>query len=127
MPPGIPRIYERYQIPLSGPREVEFVVGDERLYLEPGNAYWFQSRLMHSMVNNSSSDRISILVDIKPFLLTEVEEPAAPPLSSIMVGAQPPTRYPPGWTATASERLLESRPIAGLTEGHLSEVDVRGS
>jgi aspartyl/asparaginyl beta-hydroxylase (cupin superfamily) len=68
MPPGAPRIYERYQIPLAGHPTTEFVVGDERKYLEPGNAYWFESRHVHSMENNSAEDRISILVDIKPFI-----------------------------------------------------------
>lgn len=68
MPPGIPRYYQRYQIPLSVKPGVEFHCGDEQLFMEPGNAYWFNNGIMHSVVNGSAADRIIMRVDIRPFL-----------------------------------------------------------
>lgn len=68
MPPGIPPYWQRYQIPLSVNPGVEFHCGDERLFMEPGNAYWFNNQIIHSVVNGSDADRISMRVDIRPFL-----------------------------------------------------------
>jgi hypothetical protein len=67
MPPGIPPYYQRYQIPLSVSTGVTFHCGDEELYMVPGNAYWFDNQITHSVVNNSDTDRISMLTDIHPF------------------------------------------------------------
>lgn len=68
MPPGIPRYYQRYQIPLSVNPGVTFACGDEELFMEPGNAYWFDNSILHSVTNGSDADRISMRVDIRPFL-----------------------------------------------------------
>lgn len=73
LPNGLPMFYTaRYQIPLRVWRGVEFHCGDEQLYMEPGNAYWFDhcpddKTKKHSVVNNSPADRISMVVDIRPY------------------------------------------------------------
>jgi Aspartyl/Asparaginyl beta-hydroxylase len=69
MPPGIAPYYQRYQIPLSVNLGVVFKCGDEELYMKPGSCYWFNNQITHSVVNNSDQDRISMLTDIRPFVL----------------------------------------------------------
>lgn len=66
MPPGIPRYYQRYQIPLAVKPGVEFHCGDEQLFMEPGNAYWFNNGITHSVINGSDADRIILRADIRP-------------------------------------------------------------
>jgi Aspartyl/Asparaginyl beta-hydroxylase len=59
--------WRRYQVPLSAAPGVTFHCGDERLYMEPGNAYWFDNQIFHRVTNQSSEERISMLADIRPF------------------------------------------------------------
>jgi hypothetical protein len=61
--PGAP-FYQRYQIPISVSPACIFRCGDEDLFMEPGNAYWFNNQVEHSVINNSSDVRISMLTDI---------------------------------------------------------------
>ena len=68
--PGFPRNYQRYQIPLSVRQGVRFRCGDEELFMKPGNAYWFDNSILHSVENKSTEDRISMRVDIRPFAWT---------------------------------------------------------
>lgn len=67
MPPGIPPYYQRYQIPLSVLPDVKFICGDEEVQMKPGEAWWFDNQVTHSVVNHSSDERISMLTDIRPF------------------------------------------------------------
>lgn len=67
MPPGIPLYFERYQIPLQVEKGVWFHCGDEKLYMKPGEAWWFNNQLPHAVFNDSKTDRISMLTDIRPF------------------------------------------------------------
>jgi hypothetical protein len=67
MPPGVPVYYQRYQIPLSIKPGVVFHCGDEYLSMQPGDAWWFNNQLEHSVTNDSTEDRISMLTDIRPF------------------------------------------------------------
>lgn len=80
LPPGeqIPRhvdrlpndrvvFYHRYQVPLVSDPGVEFHIEDEQMALEPGNAYWIANTKQHWVVNNSAADRLSMIVDIRPF------------------------------------------------------------
>lgn len=59
--------YHRYQIPLASEAGVAFHIEDEQMFLEPGNAYWIANTKLHSVVNNSAADRLSMIVDIRPF------------------------------------------------------------
>lgn len=70
MPPGVPLYFQRYQIPLYVKRGVRFLVEDEEMYLEPGNAYWFNNQKSHAVFNDSDEVRISMLTDIRPFALS---------------------------------------------------------
>lgn len=67
MPINAPMFYQRFQIPIVGEPGVEFHIEDEQLYLEPGKAYWIANTLDHWVINNSNRDRISMVVDIRPF------------------------------------------------------------
>lgn len=69
LPPGFPLTFHRYQVPLSVFPGVRFVCGGEELYMRPGSAYWFDNQAEHSVVNNSSEDRLSMRVDLRPFSL----------------------------------------------------------
>ena len=63
----LPMFYSRYQVPLVSEDDVIFHCGGEQLSMIPGNAYWFANTLDHSVVNSSSKDRISMIIDIRPF------------------------------------------------------------
>jgi hypothetical protein len=74
IPPHIDRLqndrtmfYHRYQVPLASEPGVEFHIEDEQMFLEPGNAYWIANTKQHWVVNNSNAERISMIVDIRPF------------------------------------------------------------
>lgn len=68
-------VYQRYQIPLLGLPGTWFNCGDERLYMQPGTAWWFDNGArqtlengpFHSVVNDSPDYRISMLTDIRPW------------------------------------------------------------
>ena len=63
----LPMFYSRYQIPLVSEENVVFYCGDEQLSMVPGNAYWFANTIDHSVINHSRADRLSMIVDIRPF------------------------------------------------------------
>ena len=65
VPPAV--YYERYQIPLQAAPGVVFRVGDEQVFMEPGTVWWFDNCVEHEVLNNSQTDRISLVVDIRPF------------------------------------------------------------
>jgi hypothetical protein len=64
---GLPMFYSRYQVPLVSAEDVIFHCGDEQLSLVPGNAYWFDNTIEHSVVNDSQDDRLSMIIDIRTF------------------------------------------------------------
>ncbi len=68
MPPGIPPLYQRHQVPLSVAPGCLFHCGDESVYMRPGQAWWFNNQVTHSVKNDSDADRISMFVDIAPLL-----------------------------------------------------------
>lgn len=43
----------------------DFQCEDEHVHMRAGEAWWFDHRLMHQVVNNSADDRIHLLVDIR--------------------------------------------------------------
>jgi hypothetical protein len=65
---GTKPYFQRYQIPLAVASGVIFKVLDEELHMRPGEAWWFDNQAMHSVINNSDEDRISMLADIRPFI-----------------------------------------------------------
>lgn len=75
-PPGVPRVYHTYQIPLSVYPGCVFGCDDEdprlsgrwaenEIYMESGNVYWFENTVSHWVTNDSPEERISMLMDVK--------------------------------------------------------------
>jgi hypothetical protein len=62
--PALP-YWQRYQVPLWGNPGIVFRCGEEEADLVPGNAYWFNARLPHSVHNRSNQNRISMILDIR--------------------------------------------------------------
>jgi hypothetical protein len=65
VPPAI--YYSRYQIALKAQPGIVFRVGDEQMYMAAGECWWFDNCIPHEVINNSADDRISLVVDIRPF------------------------------------------------------------
>ncbi len=57
--------YTRYQMPLASEPGCVFECAGERLQMRPGEAWWFNNRLTHAVVNNSAADRIAMVVDLR--------------------------------------------------------------
>lgn len=57
--------YNRYHIVVDSAPGVEFTCGDEVVYMAPGEVWWFNNRLVHSVVNNSAEDRVHLIIDIR--------------------------------------------------------------
>lgn len=53
----------RYQIALVSEEGVRFTLGGETRRFLPGEAWWINAAVTHSVVNRSKSDRITILFD----------------------------------------------------------------
>ena len=62
-PPAI--YYERYHLPLQAGPGMVFYCGDEQVQMTPGEFWWFNNQLVHSVVNNSREDRIHLIIDIR--------------------------------------------------------------
>lgn len=57
--------YERYHIVLQGLPGSNFTCGEEQVYMKTGDVWWFDNSVEHEIINNSSDDRIHLIVDIK--------------------------------------------------------------
>jgi hypothetical protein len=57
--------YTRYQMPLQSEAGVVFDCAGERVQMAGGQVWWFNNKLTHSVVNNSATDRIAMVVDLK--------------------------------------------------------------
>ena len=56
--------YRRHHITLFSPEQCLFSVGDEALSLAPGSCWWVNNGVEHAVVNDGSTERISLIVDI---------------------------------------------------------------
>lgn len=57
--------YERHHIILkNGPGSI-FRAGNETVTMLPGEVYWFNNAAEHEVINNSSDDRLTMIVDIR--------------------------------------------------------------
>lgn len=65
IPPAV--YYERFQVTLQTQPGVVFTAEEEQIYMAPGEIWWFDNEVIHSVENNSDNDRISMVVDIRPF------------------------------------------------------------
>jgi aspartyl/asparaginyl beta-hydroxylase (cupin superfamily) len=76
LPPGqsIPRhsdttgdyckYYTRFHVPIISDPGVRFLCGDESAEMVPGEVWWTNISLPHSVVNDSPSHRVQLLVDL---------------------------------------------------------------
>lgn len=59
--------YSRYQVALKAQPGVIFRAGDEQVFMAPGEVWWFDNCVEHEVLNHSQDDRISMVIDIRPF------------------------------------------------------------
>ncbi len=59
------RYYDRYQVVLQGLPGSVFKSGDEQVQMKTGEAWWFDNSQTHEVLNNSTDDRVHLIVDIK--------------------------------------------------------------
>jgi hypothetical protein len=57
--------YRRYQIALQSNPGALFTIEEEVVNFQSGEAWWINNRAEHSVVNNSSDDRIVVIADIR--------------------------------------------------------------
>lgn len=63
---GAPATYfERYQIALQSLPGALFNVGDETVNFRSGDVWWIDNSVTHSVVNNSTDDRVVMIVDLR--------------------------------------------------------------
>jgi hypothetical protein len=57
--------YSRYHVPLQSDPGCVFDCGEERVHMQPGEVWWFNGHLTHAVINNSSRDRLNLIVDLR--------------------------------------------------------------
>jgi len=57
--------FQRYHVTLQNSPGSIFRAGDEEVFMQPGEVWWFDNQQEHEVVNNSFQDRITMIVDIK--------------------------------------------------------------
>lgn len=56
--------YTRFHVPIASEPGVRFFCGDEFVEMTPGDLWWANIRLPHSIVNDSVADRIHLTIDL---------------------------------------------------------------
>lgn len=56
--------YDRYHIVLQSLAGSIFMCGEEVVSMNAGEVWWFDNKVTHSVVNNSTDDRLHLIVDI---------------------------------------------------------------
>lgn len=59
------QVYMRYHCVIQGLPGSLFRCGDETICMRSGEVWWFNAHEVHECVNNSSDDRIHMLVDVR--------------------------------------------------------------
>lgn len=63
---GAPATYfTRYQVALQNQPGSVFRCGDETVTFRTGEVWWFNNRIEHAVVNNSTDDRLALIVDAR--------------------------------------------------------------
>lgn len=57
--------YDRYHVFLQNHPGSNFRAGNEVICPNAGDVYWFNNRIEHEVINHSSDDRITLIVDIR--------------------------------------------------------------
>lgn len=63
--PAHANYWHRYHFVLQSSPGCDFRCGDERVYMPPGQVWWFDNALEHEVVNNGSIERLHMIVDIR--------------------------------------------------------------
>jgi hypothetical protein len=71
--PAHAQYWDRHHIVLQSAPGSMFRAGDEQVEMRPGDVWWFDNSAEHEVVNNSTVDRIHMIVDIR------TSKPAAAP------------------------------------------------
>lgn len=58
--------YQRYHLALKSEPGVINQVADEKVTYRMGELWWFNNRSLHTIVNNSADDRITLVMDVRP-------------------------------------------------------------
>ena len=57
--------WDRFHIVLQSAPGSNFRAGYERVHMKTGDIWWFNNRIEHEVVNNSDTERIHMIVDIR--------------------------------------------------------------
>lgn len=57
--------YDRYHCILQNKPGSLFRAGEETVCMNTGDVWWFDNSVMHEVVNNSTDDRITMIIDIR--------------------------------------------------------------
>ena len=57
--------YTRYHAVIKSQPGVVFRAGDEKVYMAPGELWWFDNTEEHEVLNNSGDDRIHMVIDVR--------------------------------------------------------------
>jgi len=57
--------YDRFHVVLQSSPGADFRAGDEHVYMATGEVWWFDNSQEHEVINNSATDRIHLVVDIR--------------------------------------------------------------
>lgn len=63
--PAHAEYWDRFHIVLESQPGVVFRAGDEQVYMAVGEAWWFQNLEVHEVINNSGTDRVHMVIDIR--------------------------------------------------------------
>jgi Aspartyl/Asparaginyl beta-hydroxylase len=70
--------YDRFHLCLSASKGSLFIAGNEAVEMFPGELWWFNRKVMHSVKNTSDDDRIHLVVDVKLFNEFEIVQQVIP-------------------------------------------------
>lgn len=62
---AVAQVYTRYQMPLQSALGVVFECEGEKVQMVGGEVWWFDNKRTHSVINNSATDRISLIADLR--------------------------------------------------------------
>jgi aspartyl/asparaginyl beta-hydroxylase (cupin superfamily) len=57
-------ITDRYHFVVTTNPDVVFTSGDEQEHMPRGNIYWFNNHIEHSVINQGTTNRIHLIVDL---------------------------------------------------------------
>lgn len=63
--PAHAEYYSRFHIVLESNEQTTFLAGDEQVHMRAGEIWWFDNKQVHEVVNEGTSDRIHLVVDIR--------------------------------------------------------------